>query len=46
VVLLANGRIEQRGRMRDLIRSPATAFVTEFVRAQQAPLDAMREAAA
>ena len=46
VVLLANGRIEQRGSMRDLVRSPATDFVTEFVRAQQAPLDALREAAA
>jgi osmoprotectant transport system ATP-binding protein len=46
VVLLANGRIEQRGPMRDLIRRPATPFVTDFVRAQQAPLEAMREAAA
>jgi osmoprotectant transport system ATP-binding protein len=46
VVLLAGGRVEQRGPMRDLIRGPATAFVTEFVRAQQEPLEALREAAA
>jgi osmoprotectant transport system ATP-binding protein len=46
VVLLADGRVEQRGPMRDLIHRPETPFVTEFVRAQQAPLEAMREAAA
>jgi osmoprotectant transport system ATP-binding protein len=46
VVLLADGRVEQRGPMRDLLRSPATAFVTEFVRAQREPLEALREAAA
>lgn len=46
VVLLAGGRVEQQGPMRDLIRSPATAFVTEFVRAQREPLEALREAAA
>jgi osmoprotectant transport system ATP-binding protein len=46
VVLLANGRIEQRGALRDLIQNPKTPFVTEFVRAQREPLDALREAAA
>jgi osmoprotectant transport system ATP-binding protein len=46
VVLLAGGRVEQRGPMRDLIRAPATAFVSEFVRAQREPLEALREAAA
>ena len=46
VVLLADGRVEQRGLMRDLIRSPATPFVAEFVRAQREPLEALREAAA
>jgi osmoprotectant transport system ATP-binding protein len=46
VVLLAAGRVEQHGTMRDLIQRPATAFVTEFVRAQREPLEALREAAA
>jgi osmoprotectant transport system ATP-binding protein len=46
VVLLANGCIEQRGTLRNLIQSPATPFVTEFVRAQREPLEALREAAA
>src|SRR5262249_8344063 len=46
VVLLAAGRVEQHGSMRDLIHHPATAFVTEFVRAQREPLEALREAAA
>lgn len=46
VVLLAMGRVEQRGPMRDLIGAPATPFVAEFVRAQREPLEALREAAA
>ena len=46
VVLLAGGRLEQTGPMRDLIQRPASDFVTEFVRAQREPLDALREAAA
>jgi osmoprotectant transport system ATP-binding protein len=46
VVLLAAGRVEQHGSMRDLIQRPASAFVTEFVRAQREPLEALREAAA
>ncbi|HKB03662.1 MAG TPA: ABC transporter ATP-binding protein [Gemmataceae bacterium] len=46
VVLLADGRVAQVGPMRDLIRSPATPFVAAFVRAQQEPLEALREAAA
>ena len=46
VVLLAAGRVEQWGPMRDLVRAPATPFVAEFVRAQRAPLEALREAAA
>jgi osmoprotectant transport system ATP-binding protein len=46
VVLLAAGRVEQSGPMRDLIQRPASPFVTEFVRAQREPLEALREAAA
>jgi osmoprotectant transport system ATP-binding protein len=46
VVLLAEGRIVQRGTLRELIAAPATPFVAAFVRAQQEPLEALREAAA
>src|SRR5262249_23718180 len=46
VALLAAGRVEQRGPMHELIRKPATPFVTEFVRAQREPLEALREAGA
>src|SRR5262245_6258942 len=46
VVLLAAGRVEQRGPMRELVQHPASTFVTEFVRAQREPLEALREAAA
>lgn len=35
VVLLRNGRIEQQGPMRQLLETPATAFVEQFVRAQR-----------
>ncbi|HKB03741.1 MAG TPA: ATP-binding cassette domain-containing protein [Gemmataceae bacterium] len=44
VVLLASGRIEQMGSMRELVREPATPFVAEFVRAQREPLEALKEA--
>jgi osmoprotectant transport system ATP-binding protein len=44
IVLLAEGRIAQRGDLRDLVKRPATPFVTQFVQAQQAPLEALREA--
>lgn len=46
VVLLAGGKIEQRGSMHDLIRKPETPFVAEFVRAQREPLAALEEAGA
>lgn len=46
VVLFAEGRVAQRGSMRDLIRQPADPFVARFVQAQQAPLEALREAEA
>jgi osmoprotectant transport system ATP-binding protein len=45
IVLLASGRIEQQGTMRDFVHRPATAFVSDFVRAQREPLEALREAA-
>jgi osmoprotectant transport system ATP-binding protein len=43
VVLLAEGRIVQQGPMRDLVTRPATPFVEQFVRAQRAPWEALRE---
>lgn len=39
IVLLREGRIVQKGTMRDLINSPADEFVTRFVNAQRRPLD-------
>jgi osmoprotectant transport system ATP-binding protein len=35
LVLLQGGRIVQQGSLADLVRRPATPFVTEFVRAQR-----------
>jgi osmoprotectant transport system ATP-binding protein len=42
VVLMAEGRIAQRGSMRELVDRPATPFVTRFVQAQTEPLEALR----
>jgi osmoprotectant transport system ATP-binding protein len=39
VVLLHDGAVEQRGRMATLVDRPASAFVTEFIQAQRAPLE-------
>jgi osmoprotectant transport system ATP-binding protein len=46
VVLLAGGRLVQRGSMRELVGQPATPFVAQFVAAQRAPLEALQEATA
>ncbi len=35
IAIMRAGRILQRGAFRDLVRSPATPFVTEFLRAQR-----------
>jgi len=43
IVLLREGSIAQRGSLEDLVRRPASAFVTEFVRAQRSPLESIRE---
>ncbi len=40
IVLMREGRIVQVGSFRDLIDSPADAFVTDFVHAQRSPLEA------
>jgi osmoprotectant transport system ATP-binding protein len=45
IVLMRAGRIVQVGSFRDLLDSPADAFVTEFVNAQRTPLEASQGAA-
>jgi osmoprotectant transport system ATP-binding protein len=44
VVLMREGAIVQIGPIRDLLDSPANAFVRAFVNAQRSPLDASPEA--
>ncbi len=46
VVLLNGGRIVQQGQLRDLVKTPASPFVTQFVDAQRIPWEALREATA
>ncbi len=46
VVLLQHGRIVQQGSLRDMVRQPASPFVTEFVDSQRGPWEALREAIA
>jgi osmoprotectant transport system ATP-binding protein len=40
IVMMRDGRIVQRGAVDDLIERPAEPYVTEFIRAQRAPLRA------
>ena len=42
VVLLREGKIEQTGPMTTLLQNPASAFVTDFIQAQRAPLEHLR----
>jgi osmoprotectant transport system ATP-binding protein len=37
VVLLRDGRVVQRGSLRELVESPADAFVSRFINAQRGP---------
>jgi osmoprotectant transport system ATP-binding protein len=39
VALLHQGEIEQEGPMSTLVNDPASAFVTDFIQAQRAPLE-------
>jgi osmoprotectant transport system ATP-binding protein len=39
IVLMREGQVVQAGSFRDLLESPADAFVTEFIKAQRGPLD-------
>jgi osmoprotectant transport system ATP-binding protein len=45
IVLLKEGRIAQRGGLRDLVESPADEFVTRFINAQRSPLESLGGAA-
>lgn len=40
IVMMRDGHVIQRGTADDLVQRPANAYVTEFVRAQRAPLRA------
>jgi osmoprotectant transport system ATP-binding protein len=42
VVVMREGRIEQRGSMRDLIRAPATDYVARLIERARAGLEALR----
>jgi len=46
IVLLREGRAVQRGSLEDLVRTPAEAFVTDFVNAQRTPLETLRDGGA
>ena len=43
ITLLRDGRVLQKGTFKELIQSPAYAFVTRFINAQRSPLDVMRK---
>jgi osmoprotectant transport system ATP-binding protein len=43
IVLLQSGRIVQQGRFEELVRSPAEAFVTQFIRAQRSLVESLGE---
>src|SRR5438034_4671088 len=42
VVVMRKGRIEQRGRMQDLVRAPATEYVAQLIERARAGLEALR----
>lgn len=41
IVLLRDGRIVQRGTLKELVRQPADPFVTRFIAAQRSPLETL-----
>lgn len=43
IVLLRDGRIIQQGTLRQMLHAPADEFVTRFIHAQRAPLEAMEQ---
>ena len=42
IILLREGKIVQRGSLRELVETPADPFVTQFINAQRSPLEALR----
>ena len=43
IVLMRDGSIVQQGAVRDLLESPADAFVERFIRAQRSPLEEVEQ---
>ena len=43
IVLLRDGQIVQKGTLREMLGAPADEFVTRFIQAQRAPLEAMAQ---
>lgn len=43
ITLLRDGKILQKGKLEDLVQSPADSFVTCFINAQRSPLEVMRK---
>lgn len=41
IVLMDDGRIVQKGALRELVAAPAEPFVTRFINAQRAPLESL-----
>ena len=44
ICLMKDGRIVQRGTLRDLVKTPSDPFVTEFINAQRGPLESLKGA--
>jgi osmoprotectant transport system ATP-binding protein len=42
IVLLRDGKIVQSGGLKELVNSPSSPFVTQFINARRSPLDALR----
>ena len=42
IVLLRDGQIVQQGTLKELVQSPATPFVQQFINAQRSPLESLR----
>ncbi len=42
IVLLRDGQIVQQGTLKELVQSPATPFVQQFINAQRSPLESLK----
>ncbi|MBO6575151.1 MAG: ATP-binding cassette domain-containing protein [Rhodothermales bacterium] len=42
ILLMKSGGIEQQGTLKDLVRTPSSDFVRDFVNAQRSPLESIR----